>query len=350
MKECEEIYEEMKNELECATGAVISSGGEMSLRLHAVAAELSTLWAQVDWTRCQSFPQTASGETLDLHAAARGLTRTAAVAAKGTMRFLLDAARSDDVAIPVGTVCLNAAGLEFSTTEAAVIKAGTLSCEAKAEARAAGSAGNVPAESVTFFSLAPVGVARCLNPAAFVGGADIESDEALRGRVLASYASLPNGSNRAYYEAETLNTEGVGAVSVLPRARGVGTVDVVVASSAGVPDDTVLSTVRTKLNAQREICVDVAVSAPKTVAVPVTAAIAVADGQDFDTVAARVKNAVEQFFNGERLGKDVLLARLGTLIFGVEGVANYTLTQPSADVSVAYNELPVAGTVTISRR
>jgi len=350
MKETETIYEEMKNELERATGAVISSGGDMSLRLHAVAAELSTLWAQVDWTRCQSFPQTASGETLDLHAAARGLSRTAAVAAAGTLRFFLDAARNDAVTVPAGTVCLNAAGQEFVTTEEASIRAGTLSCDAKAAARTAGSAGNVPAESVTFFSLAPVGVARCLNPAAFTGGADIESDEALRGRVLASYESLPNGSNRAFYETETLNTEGVGAVSVLPRARGVGTVDVVVASSAGLPDSAVLDTVRSKLNAQREICVDVAVSAPKTVTVPVAAAISVEDGQDFDTVAARVKNAVQLFFDGKRLGKNVLLARLGSLIFGVEGVANYTLTQPAADVSIAYNELPVAGTVTISRR
>lgn len=350
MKETEEIYEEMKNELERETGAVISSGGEMSLRLHAVAAELSTLWAQVDWTRCQSFPQTASGETLDLHAAARGLSRTAATAACGKLRFLLDTARSDAVTVPAGTVCLNAAGLEFATTEAAVIAAGALSCEAKAAARVAGSAGNVPAESVSFFSLAPVGVARCLNPAAFTGGTDTESDEALRERVLASYASLPNGSNRAYYETETLNTEGVGAVSVLPRARGVGTVDVVVASAAGVPDDAVLGEVRTKLNAQREICVDVAVSAPQTVAVPVTAAISIADGQDFDTVAARVTNAVQQFFNGNRLGKDVLVASLGSLIFGVEGVTNYTLSQPAADVSIAYNQLPVAGAVSVSRR
>ena len=42
LKETEEIYEEMKNELERRSGAVLSSGGEMSLRLHAVAAELST--------------------------------------------------------------------------------------------------------------------------------------------------------------------------------------------------------------------------------------------------------------------------------------------------------------------
>lgn len=350
MKETDEIYEEMRRELECRTGTVLNSSGEMALRLYAVAAELSTLWAQVEWTRNQSFPQTANGETLDLHAAARGIKRAAAVAATGTLRFSLDAVRTDAVFVPAGTVCLNTAGLEFVTIAEGVIGAGGLSCEVAAAAKAAGRAGNVPAESVTFFSLAPVGVAKCDNPHAFTGGADAESDEALRARVLASYASLPNGSNRAYYETAALDTEGVGAVSVQPRARGIGTVDVVVASPAGVPPDSVLQAVKGKFETQREICVDVAVSAPKTVTVAVTTAISVEDGQDFGTVAARVKNVVEQFFDGKRLGKNVLLAKLSSLIFAVDGVSNCTVSQPAADVTVAYNELPVAGTVTVTRR
>lgn len=349
MKETDEIYEEMKDELERVSGAVISGGSELSLRLHAVAAELSTLWAQVDWTRNQSFPQTASGETLDLHAAARGLTRAAAVKAAGSLTFSLDAARTDAVSVPLGTVCVNAAGLEFETTGAGTIAAGALTCDLPAEARSAGSAGNVPAGSVCFFSLAPVGVAKCTNTHAFTGGADIENDSELRARVLASYASLPNGSNRAYYEMEALDTEGVGAVSVQPRARGIGTVDVVVASASGLPTDDTINNVKAKFEKQREICVDVAVSAPTTVPVQVAATITAADGQAFDTVAARVRTAIESYFDGKLLGKNVLVAKLGSLIFGVEGVANCMLNQPAADVAVSYSQLPVLGTVTITR-
>lgn len=350
MKETEEIFEEMKSELERRTGATVNTGGEMALRLYAVAAELSTLWAQVEWTRQQSFPQTASGDTLDLHAAARGLVRAAATAAEGSLTFSLESARSDDLSIPAGTTCLNAAGSEFVTTAAGTIRAGTLACEVKAAAKTAGSAGNVPAGSVSFFSLAPVGVARCSNAHAFTGGADQEDDESLRARVLASYGSLPNGSNRAYYEAEAMNIPGVGAVSVEPRARGIGSVDVVVASSSGVPDSSVIAAVQDKFAKQREICVNVAVSAPTTVAVPVTAAISVEDGQDFDTVAARVKAAVEDYFDGKLLGKNVLVAKLSSLVFAVDGVSNCAVTQPAADVTATYCQLPVAGTVTVTRR
>ncbi len=93
MKEMNEIYSEMVEGLERKTGVCLSGGGEMALRLYAVAAELSSLWAQVEWTKSQSFPQTASGENLDLHAYARGLERTASVAASGNIRFETDEIR-----------------------------------------------------------------------------------------------------------------------------------------------------------------------------------------------------------------------------------------------------------------
>ncbi len=53
------------------------------------------------------------------------------------------------------------------------------------------------------------------------------------------------------------------------------------------------------------------------------------------------------YFTGERLGQDVLLAKLGSILFGVRGVENYAITSPTADVAVAADELPVPSAVTI---
>ena len=348
MKETNEIYSEMAEELERKTGVSLSSGGEMALRLYAVAAELSSLWAQVEWTKKQSFPQTASGENLDLHAYARGLERTTSVAASGNIRFETDEIRSENITIAPGTVCLNAAGAEFVTIASAVISVGELYCIAPATARAEGKTGNVPANSVVFMSLAPVGVVKCYNPAAFSGGADAESDESLRARVLASYASLPNGSNKAYYESVALDTEGVAAVCVLPRARGLGTVDIIIASPSGIPPTTLVSSVKSKFEKQREICVDVAVSSPTSVTVPVSVAVAVEEGYTFASVAADVKAALEEYFSGILLGKNVLRAKLGYVIFGVKGVKNYSISLPAADISISAGQLPLAGTITVT--
>ncbi len=188
------------------------------------------------------------------------------------------------------------------------------------------------------------------RPEAFSGGADEETDELLRERILASYASLPNGSNKAFYEAESLNTDGVAAVCVLPRNRGVGTVDIVVSSATGEPSSALLASVIDKFATQREICVDVAVSAPTTVAVPVSVAIAIDDGYAYETVAATVASALRQYFNGTLLGKDVLLAKVGNVVFGVEGVSNYSISLPAADITIADNQLPVAGAISVTRR
>ncbi len=338
----------MKEELERKTGVSLSGGGDMALRLYALAAEISSLWAQVEWTKNQSFPQTASGGILDLHAYARGLERTSSVAATGSIRFEIDEVRSEDITVASSTVCLNAAGVEFATVSPAIIKAGELFCLAPAAAKTAGKAGNVPANSVIFMSLAPVGVVKCYNPEAFSGGADIEDDESLRARVLASYASLPNGSNKAYYESEALNTDGVAAVCVLPKARGLGTVDIIIASPSGIPSAALVSAVKSKFETQREICVDVEVSAPTTVSVPVSVTITVEDGYEFNSVAAKVKAVLGEYFCGSLLGKSVLRAKLGYVIFGIKGVKNYSISLPANDISLSTSQLPVAGEITVT--
>ena len=66
------------------------------------------------------------------------------------------------------------------------------------------------------------------------------------------------------------------------------------------------------------------------------------------SVASVVEEAVRQHFTGALLGKGVLLAELGSLIYQVEGVANCRLTAPTADLAAAATVLPVLGTVTIT--
>lgn len=349
MKTMETIYEEMKALYADVTGITPSDGGDIELRLYTAAAQLYSLWEQSEFVLRQSFPQTAVGQYLDYHGAVRGVVRRAAGYAVGTLRFSLEQAAGQATAVPLGTACTDAAGTAFETTQAGRIPAGALFCDVPARAVQPGSAGNVPAESVTYMVLAPAGVVSCTNPAAFTDGSGAESDESLRARVLSSYRRLPNGANIAYYETQALNIDGVAAVSVVPKNRGVGTVDVVIASETGVPSQTLISAVQAKLEQQREICVDLKVLAPKTKSVNVTAGITVEDGFDEDTVCQAVSAAVNGYFSGALLGRPVLRAKLGNLIYAVEGVANYTLTVPSADVAGAADTLPVLGTLRVTK-
>ncbi len=348
MKEWTEIYEQLRGTFAQRAGFVPSEGCDSAVRLYALAAELQSLLMQADWVLDQSFPQTAQGTYLDYHAETRGITRGAAEKAAGVIRFA--AADKVTAACPIekGTVCMTAEGVRFETTEDAAIAVGSQWADVPAQAVEAGAGGNVIAGTVTLLSAMPVGVVQCTNPAAFSGGCDAESDEVLRGRVLASYQRLPNGANAAYYEQEAMRYPGVAAAKAVGRARGIGTVNVVIATHAGVPDAALLAAVETDLQKKREIAVDVKVLAPTVETVAVTAALKAAPGYTFAEVKAGAQSALGTLFTGGLLGKSVTTARLLTLLCGVEGVENVHLTAPAADVAVDATELPMLGTVTLS--
>ena len=344
----DEIYSNLKKSYEAESGLKMNDGGDMALRFYAVAAELVSLWAQSDYVNRQCFPQTATGENLDNHAAMRGLSRGGAVKAQGSIRFTINAVRSRDVYIPKGTRCMTKSLTEFITTADAFIDAGSLYCDAPAEAIYPGKSGNAAAGKVNIMQNAPVGVSSVKNTLPFIGGEDEESDDDLRERILKSYGSIPNGGNVAYYEMLALNVPGVAAVKVLPRERGRGTVDIIVASDSGMPTGELIGKVSDAVDARREVCVDVDVCAPSSIAVDVTAKISVSPRYTSAKVLQNVRDALSEYFSGKRLGKGVLRAELGKIIYSVPGVANYKLTAPASDLAISETELPVLHTLSIS--
>lgn len=348
MKTAQEIYARLAAVFAQETGVDIDSAGDLAVRLYAAAAEIESLYVYSDWALAQSFPQTAQGEYLDLHGALRGVARREAEKASGTLRFSIAAARADAVEIPAGTVCLTAGQVRFVTDEAAVIAAGELSADVPATADAAGASGNASAGTVTLMAAIPAGVGAVTNPEAFSGGADAEADEAYRARITESFSRLPNGANAAFYQARALSHAGVAAAQVTPRANGIGTVRVTVASTAGMPDEALLEEVRADLEAAREIAVDVTVSAPSKVTVSMRVSVKPAAGVTFAEASAAIQAAMQGYFTGERLGQPVYRAVLGHLIYSTGMVENYTITVPSADVKLTATQLPVLGTLKLT--
>ena len=259
----DELYNELMAAFAEATGMEAAGSGDLAARMYAVAAQLWGLYVQCDWVNRQCFPQTAQGEYLDLHAQLRGVERREATAAEGVLRFTVDAAGAADREIAAGTVCMTAGLTRFETIEAGTLEAGETSVDIRARALEAGSAGNVAAGTILQMAVAPVGVSRCTNPAAFTGGTDREDDETLRARVMETYRRLPNGANAAFYQQGALSFDEVAAAAVIPRPRGVGSVDVVVSTAAGAPSAELLEELEDYFEARREIAVDVQVRAPE---------------------------------------------------------------------------------------
>ena len=329
------------------TGLEPREGTDLSARMYALAAQVYALYVQADWVTRQAFPQTAEGEYLDYHAQLRSLERKPALPAQGTVRFTAGEAAQSDRAIPEGTVCMTAGLVRFATTQAAVLPAGELTVDVPVQALEPGTAGNVSAQTVVSMAVAPMGIASCTNPQAFAGGADGEGDEELRARILDTFRRLPNGANAAFYEQGALSFDQVAAAAVIPKPRGLGSVDVIVSTLAGTPGEELLEQLQDYFEQRREIAVDVQVKAPTPVTVNVAVQVKAKGGWDKTQVLDQVEETLEGWFDGKLLGQDVLLARLGSLIYGCDGVENYAVSAPAADLAVDADELPVLGTLSV---
>ena len=85
MKTTEEIYQTLLAAFAQRAGFTPEADCDLAVRLYAAAAELQALGIQSEWVLDQSFPQTARGVYLDYHAQMRGIARTAATKAVGTL-------------------------------------------------------------------------------------------------------------------------------------------------------------------------------------------------------------------------------------------------------------------------
>mgnify|MGYP001027937649 FL=1 len=350
MRTAEEIYQELLASFGERTGLEPREGCDLSARMYALAAQVCALYIQADWVVRQAFPQTAEGEYLDAHAQLRGLERKKPVAAQGTVRFTAGEAAETPRSIPKGTVCMTAGLVRFETTEEGVLAAGVLTADVPVRALEAGTAGNVSAGAIVSMAVAPMGIAACANPQPFAGGADGEEDEELRERVLDTFKRLPNGANAAFYEREALSFDQVAAAAVVSRPRGVGSVDIVPATLAGAPDAALLKQLQDYFEERREIAVDLKVRAPQTVTVNIGVQVEPEEGRNTAEVLDRVETAVRDWFTGKLLGQDILRARLGHLIYSCDGVANYVIAAPAADVPVDKDQLPILGTLTVGEK
>lgn len=350
MKTIEEIYQEMLACFGEQTGLEPREGCDLSARLYALAAQVYSLYVQADWVVRQAFPQTAEREYLDRHAQLRGLERKPAVAAEGSVRFTAGDASDTPREIPQGTVCMTAGLVRFETTEPAAIAAGALTADVPVRALEAGSSGNVSAGTIVSMAVAPFGVSSCTNPLPCAGGADGESDEGLRLRVLETFKRLPNGANSAFYQQGALSFDQVAAAAVIPRPRGVGSVDVVPATLAGLPSQELLEELEEYFDQRREIAVDLQVRAPETVTVNIAVTVEPEEGRNKAEVLDRVEESIRGWFTGKLLGQRVLRAKLGEIVYHSEGVANYSITSPAADVDIEEDQLPLLGTLSVEEQ
>ena len=289
----------------------------------------------------QVIPDTAETEALDRWASVFGLQRLAAAFSIGSIDFT----GSNGSAIPAGTTLRRADGVEFTTDALGTIAGGTATVAVTAVL--AGSEGDTLA-GVTLTLVAPVaGIDSEATVAAggLGGGADRESDDALRVRLRERIQDPPQGGAAADYVLWAKTVPGVSRVWVFPVHFGLGTVGITFARDADldgpIPDAGEVTAVQTAIDALRPVTADAQVFAPAAVDLDPSVQLEPNTAE----VQAQVTAALEDLILREAVpGGTLEISKIQEAISTAPGEVDHVLLVPAANVVYDEAELGTIGT------
>ena len=301
----------------------------LDVKARTSAGAVHGLYGYLDWLADQILPDRAEEEMLVRHASNRGLTRKAALGAKGNV----EVTGIHGVAVPVGSALVSDAGVEFRTTAAVTLVAGTATVPV--EEIAGGVDGDTaPATQLRFVApIAGVNAVATVQAPGLTGGAAEEDDEALRARLLARIRNPPKGGSKDDYEQWALEVPEATRAWVFPGWMGTGTVGVTFVCDDRpdiLPTVDDLAIVAAYLDDRRPVTADVVVFAPE--AFPIDLRIKIMT----DTAATRAAVAAEidDFFarDGEP-GGTIYISRLREAASIAAGESWHDLELPSLNIS-----------------
>ncbi len=333
------------------TGRTLKQADPIRLFILFVADVIIRLLNKINDTGKQNLLKYSTGGNLDNLAANAWVTRIPASAATTTMEATLSAARSTETIIPAGTRVSPESNIYFATDEALVIAAGETTGTVSATCTTTGTAGN---------NYNPGEINQIVDPIAYVesmvnttkseGGADEETDDALRERVWEAPEALSVAGPAGAYRARTkaINSA-IADVDVDSPSPGVVQVTPLL-TDGGIPGEELLGEILEALSDEtvRPLTDYVTVIAPTAVTYDVDAVYYIDNDEDPTTVQANVTAAVEKYTAWQRavLGRDVNPSRLTQMLMTVPGVKRVVITAP-VFTEIAGTEVAKADNVSV---
>ena len=288
----------------------------------------------------QLFADTAEAQYLERQASIQGIYRRAASKATGT----LTVSYTEGAKLPVGTIFMADDQTRYETTAEPEVGSYTV----PVQCLEVGTIGNRE-EGQTYTLVSPVtGVDAEAVGSEMAGGAEAESDESLRERLLYRLRNPPRGGTATDYVAWAKEVPGVTRAWCFPKEQGIGTVVVRFATDE-LTDDGVPTAGMVQIVADH-----IAESAPVTAATTVVAPVAkpvdfrIKDLiPDSESVRAQVEAELKSLFVREATpGEALLISHIRQAISSAAGEEDFELLEPTADVPADSTQLLVVGEVT----
>jgi uncharacterized phage protein gp47/JayE len=298
------------------------------------------------WLSLQLFPDTADSVFLERWASIFGITRRPATAAVGAIAVT----GTPGAPVPADAEWQRPDRVRYRTDSGATLAAdGTATVDVAAETL--GAIG----DAATGSTVTSVGALAGVVPQATVatpgigGGADEESDEQLRTRLLARMQMPPHGGSASDYIAWTLEVPGVTRAWVVPLGYGPGTVIVYFAMDDaahpnGIPTAADVAAVQEHLDLVRPVGTEVYVLAPIAHTIDVTVKALTPDTPAIRTAANA--ELADTIYRHAEPGVTVFVSWLWEAVSLAAGERHHTILQPPGDVVLPATDLAVLGVVT----
>ncbi|EDH1767955.1 phage tail protein [Salmonella enterica] len=321
---------------------------DYTIRGNATASLVHGLYQYIAWVLRQMFPDTADGEWLEIHAAQRGLRRKQPTTASGSVVLTGTPGQTFSHGL---TFRVRGKSTLYQTTVDGVTDASG-HATVSACATDSGTAGNLQDGQTGTLTTTPSGLDSTVTVVRLTGGTDVEKNSSLLARLLDVLRKPAAGGNAHDYKVWAMNIDGVGEAWVYPLRRGIGTVDVIITGTEGLPSGDTLKAVQTYIDRVRPVTAkNFLVLAPTLQTEDVTVEIAVADSTTLAAVTAGVKSAIAGYFASLLPGQVAVRSQMGALITEVAGVTDCTILLPATNIAPVVDKKQVgwlrAGTVTV---
>ena len=302
------------------------------------------LHGYLSWIARQVLPDLAEAEMLERHGGIWGVRRNSASYATGSVVF----SGINGVTIEPGSTLRRGDGREYIVTSSASVAGGTATCQVSSVLPGLG-ANTAAGTSIALISpIAGVNSAAVVAGAGLAGGADRETDDSYRGRILDRIREPPHGGNIADYERWAKETTGVTRVWVTPEESGPGSVSVrfmmddVYAN--GIPLAADVANVAAHIEPLRPVTANVLVGSPIPVPLNFTLSYLLPNTQAIrDAILAELADLI---LREGAPGGTIYISRIREAISAATGEFDHVLSFPVENIVYGIGQIPIMGTIT----
>lgn len=319
------LQPELIAQAEATLGKTLYASQLERLLINVIAYRESLVRLGVQDAAEQCLVEFARGAFLEAIGAGVGVTRLPAAKATTTLRITLPVISGADTTFAADWGAMAPENQVFLLVNSAVIPAGQLFVDAAFEAETAGSAGNDIPSGSTFTALE--GSVTLASTVISSGGAEIETDDALRVRIQDAPSQFSAAGSAAAYRYHALSAS-PDIIEVAVDSPTPGVVGVYPLVKDGLPTEATLDLVAAALNADRvrPICDLVQVQAPTRVPWVLDATLTLLRSADASQSLVAAQAAAEAFAADRRagLGRDLVGSQVIAAL-SVPGIYKVTL-------------------------